>query len=225
MRIRCGASRCAFQIRCTERSETPATLAIIRPVQCVASPGGSPRVNPTTRSTMAGRQRRRAGLPGLVAQQAGDALLRPCCTDQRGGHIDPNSRRGSCDADRLRASELEHAVQSTNGDRDFCGLTIVCARTERIADHPFVARDRRLRLGPGVVAGSLLPAHTATFGDQLQMPVALGGLGRGGLTRHRARARWHNDGRLGMALGDRRVHVPAVIGTVAGERGDRHPST
>src|SRR3954453_8134906 len=94
----------------------------------------------------------------------------PCCTDQRGGHIDPNPRRGSCDADRLRASELEHAVQSTNGDRDFCGLTIVCARTERIADHPFVARDRRLRLGPGVVAGSLLPAYTATFGDQLQMP-------------------------------------------------------
>ena len=51
----------------------------------------------------------------------------PCCTDQRGGHIDPNSRRGSCDANRLRASELEHAVQSTNGDRDFSGLTTVGA--------------------------------------------------------------------------------------------------
>jgi hypothetical protein len=51
-----------------------------------------------------------------------------------------------------------------------------------------------------------------------QMPVALGG--RGGLTRHRARARWHNDGRLGMALGDRRVHVLPVIAAVAGERGD-----
>src|SRR4051812_22535723 len=109
--------------------------------------------------------------------------------DQRGGHIDPNSRRGSCDADGLRASELEHAVQSTNGDRDFCGLTIVCARTERIADHPFVARDRRLRLGPGVVAGSLRPAPTATFGAQLQMPVALGRRGRGGLPLGTALAR------------------------------------
>src|SRR3954447_5019920 len=127
-------------------------------------------------------------------------------------------RCGQTPGVRARACGSEHEPQWPSR---WPGLTIIRVRTERIADHPFVARDRRLRLGPGVVAGSLLPAHTATFGDQLQMPVALGGLGRGGLTRHRARARWHNDGRLGMALGDRRVHVPAVIGTVAGERGDR----
>ena len=95
--------------------------------------------------------------------------------DQGDGHIDPSSRRGSCDADGLRASELEHAVQSTNGNGHLGGLTTLRARTECIADHPFVARDRRLYLGSGVVAGSLLPADTATLGDQLQMPVALVG--------------------------------------------------
>ena len=40
--------------------------------------------------------------------------------DQRDGRIDPNAHlAGSCDADGLRASELQHAVQGTNGDRDF----------------------------------------------------------------------------------------------------------
>jgi hypothetical protein len=40
--------------RCTERSDTPVAAAIARPVQCVASPGGSPSVSSTTRSTSAG---------------------------------------------------------------------------------------------------------------------------------------------------------------------------
>jgi hypothetical protein len=55
-------SRCAFQIRCTERKEMPAAFAIIRPVQCVVSPGGSSRVSSTTRSTVDAGS---GGMPGL----------------------------------------------------------------------------------------------------------------------------------------------------------------
>src|ERR1700751_3806789 len=40
-------------MRCTERSEMPLAAAIARPVQWVASPGGSVNVSSTTRSTSA----------------------------------------------------------------------------------------------------------------------------------------------------------------------------
>jgi hypothetical protein len=50
---------------------TPVAVAIALPVQCGASPGGSPSVSVTTRSTGAGG---RPGLLVFVAPQAGDAL-------------------------------------------------------------------------------------------------------------------------------------------------------
>ena len=62
VRTRCGASPCAAQIRCTERKEMPAAFAIARPVQWVASPGGSRRVSSTTRSTVAAGS---GGVPGF----------------------------------------------------------------------------------------------------------------------------------------------------------------
>jgi hypothetical protein len=40
-------------MRCTARNETPAASAIIRPVQWVASPGGSAQVSATTCCTLA----------------------------------------------------------------------------------------------------------------------------------------------------------------------------
>ena len=43
-RIRCGCRSSVCHIRCTERSEIAASLAIARPVQWVASPGGSEQV-------------------------------------------------------------------------------------------------------------------------------------------------------------------------------------
>ena len=46
------ATHCTAQIRCTERSEMPLALAIARPIQCVASPGGSAQVRVTTRCTV-----------------------------------------------------------------------------------------------------------------------------------------------------------------------------
>ena len=59
--MRCGARPCAAQMRCTERRLTPDALAIIRPVQCVVSPGGSDRVRSSTRRTASSGS---LGLPG-----------------------------------------------------------------------------------------------------------------------------------------------------------------
>ena len=56
---------------------------------------------------------------------------------------------------------------------------------------------------------------------QPEVPVALRRRGLGRPARHRVLARRHDDRRLGVALGDRPVHVLAVVGAVAGERGDR----
>src|SRR3954447_8438634 len=58
---RCGTSPCAFQIPCTAPRLMPTALAMARPVQWVASPGGASRVNSTTRSTVASDRR---GVPG-----------------------------------------------------------------------------------------------------------------------------------------------------------------
>src|SRR3954447_1801243 len=58
---RCGTSPCAFQIPCTAPRLMPTALALARPVQWVASPGGASRVNSTTRSTVASDRR---GVPG-----------------------------------------------------------------------------------------------------------------------------------------------------------------
>ena len=79
-------------------------LAIARPVQCVASPGGSAQVSATTRRTVASGVRGLPGSPGLVAQQPvdaglGEALLpapdrRPADSDPPGdlGHVQPLGR-------------------------------------------------------------------------------------------------------------------------------------
>jgi hypothetical protein len=49
-RTRCGCRPCERQMRCTELTLTPVSLAIASAVQCVVSPGGSLRVSATTRS-------------------------------------------------------------------------------------------------------------------------------------------------------------------------------
>ena len=49
-RTRCGCSPCARQMRWTELTLMPVAFAIMAPVQCVASPGGSASVSATTRA-------------------------------------------------------------------------------------------------------------------------------------------------------------------------------
>src|SRR5215212_1929133 len=40
-----------------------------------------------------------------------------CCMDRRCGRIEPDRCSGSCDADVLRASQLQHSVQHVGGGR------------------------------------------------------------------------------------------------------------
>ena len=98
----------------------------------------------------------------------------------------------------------------------------VRARAQRVADHPFVAARSPPRPWRAVVAGRLLPAHAPVLGD------AAADAGRAASARSRPsslgtarRARRHDDGRLGMALGDAGVDALPVVRAVAGERGDR----
>src|SRR5215469_3214422 len=82
VRSRCGCSLCLRQMRCTLPTEMPMALAIARPVQWVAWCGGSVQVSATTRAVVFRRDRRLAGLAGLVPQQTfdpglGKALLPP----------------------------------------------------------------------------------------------------------------------------------------------------
>ena len=73
-RTRCGCRPCAAQIRCTERSEMPVAAAIARPVQCVASPGGSARVSSTTRSICGGNAADRTNLLDIESVQCNQVL-------------------------------------------------------------------------------------------------------------------------------------------------------
>ena len=56
------------------------------------------------------------------------------------------------DTDIPRASEPQHPVQGSSGEGDLGRLGLVCARAKDIADHALVAADRRLDLGPQIVA-------------------------------------------------------------------------
>ena len=80
----------------------------------------------------------------------------------------------SSDADGLRASKLEHAVQGMNGDGHFGRTTPIRSRTQRIPDHSFEAADGGLHQSPSSVPGPRLPTHASMLGDALEMPIALG---------------------------------------------------
>src|SRR6266496_2959569 len=62
VRTRCGASWWASRKRCTDRKLTPAAFASVRPVQCVASPGGGPVTRSMTSCTVSAGS---GTLPGL----------------------------------------------------------------------------------------------------------------------------------------------------------------
>src|SRR3954471_21531394 len=131
------------------------------------------------------------------------------------------SRLRSGDADRFRASHLQHAVQDRDGDVDLGGLTLVCAHAQPVADHPLEAADCGFGQRPAVIAGGLLPAHPALLGNKLEVAVALCRRGFGRLARHRARARRYNDPSAGMALGDRAGDAVLVVRSVTRERSNR----
>src|SRR4051794_24382754 len=80
-------------------------------------------------------------------------------------------------ADGVRASKAEHSVERLDGDLGFDLLGRPGLGAQGVADHALVSTHRRLRLGPLIVAGGLLPAHAAALGDGLQMTIALRRIG------------------------------------------------
>jgi hypothetical protein len=52
-------------------------------------------------------------------------VMAPCCMGGRCGRIEPYPCSGSCGADILRASEVEHSVQHVGGDRHLDRLSPV----------------------------------------------------------------------------------------------------
>src|SRR2546423_9091303 len=57
-----------------------------------------------------------------------------------------------CDADRDRASELQHAVQDMDGDGNLSDTTLILAVAQPIADHLLIAPDGSLDPATRVVA-------------------------------------------------------------------------
>src|SRR5215207_6680832 len=133
----------------------------------------------------------------------------------------PQPCLGSGDADVGRASELQHAVQDLDGDGRLGRPTLVRVRGQPVPDQALVAPNGCLGAGPLRVSGPLLPSHPALLGDELEMAVALCRHGLGRRAGHRRGARGYDNGRLWITLGDTGVDAVLVVGTVAGERGDR----
>src|SRR5207248_10583440 len=85
---------------------------------------------------------------------------------------------------------------------------------------PFPAADIGFHQGTPVVPRRFLPAHTAMFGNRLQMPVTRSGRILGRLARHTTRTWWHDDRGIGMAGSDLAVDTVLVVCAIAGHRSD-----
>src|SRR4051795_11762557 len=99
----------------------------------------------------------------------------PWCTDQGCGRNDPYPVLGLCDADGLRASQLQHAVQDLDRHVHLSRPTLIRTRAQPVPDHALEPADGGLGPGTAVVARDLLPAHPARLGDELQVAVPLRG--------------------------------------------------
>jgi HEPN domain-containing protein len=104
------------------------------------------------------------------------------CTEARGRGIPLLfcflTRRG-------RSPGAEHAIEGLSGNLGFDLLGRPALGAQGAADHSLVSAHRGLRLGPLIVARSLLPAHAAALGDDLEMVVARRRIGFRRRARHR----------------------------------------
>ena len=133
-----------------------------------------------------------AGIPQV-------SLARRCCMDRRCGRADPSPVWSSGDADGVRASQLQHAVEDMDGDLHLGRPPLIHVRAQPVADHLLEARNARFGQGAPGVARRFLPGHAAAPSNVPEMAVALRGCGLGRLARHRIRARRHDHGRVRMA--------------------------
>ena len=114
--------------------------------------------------------------------------------------------------------EFKHLVQCIDGNLALARSTLIGARSKTITYDPFEAANVRLNQSTPVVVRSLLPSHAAVLGDGLQVPISHRRCRLRGVARHRARARWHDDGRLGISRHDFTVDAVSIVSTVGGER-------
>src|SRR5208282_1863864 len=86
---------------------------------------------------------------------------RRCCTDRRLGCCTPQPHLSSCEADGDRASQLQHAVQSMDGDANLGGAAAVFAKAQTVTDHLFVASDGGLVFSLAAISASAAPEASA----------------------------------------------------------------
>ena len=91
------------------------------------------------------------------------------------------------DADGIRASCIDHAVEDSDADGSFGLLTGQLAGMEMVAEGAFVSRHRGFRLGPFAIVGFPLPAQASLVGKGLDMAITLRQVGA--LSRHRRTSR------------------------------------
>src|SRR3954453_2499983 len=75
----------------------------------------------------------------------------PCCMDRRCERTEPDPCSGSCDADVLRAPQLQHSVQHADGDGHLTRLSPVRLRPQPLANDALPARHIRLHQGAPVI--------------------------------------------------------------------------
>src|SRR3954465_13743269 len=133
----------------------------------------------------------------------------------------PLPRPGSGDADGLRASQLQHAVQHLDRHVHLSRPTLIRTRAQPPRAPALEPAGGGLGSGARVVARGLLPAHPALLGDELQVAVPLRRrrLGRG--AGHGGRARRNDDVRARVALGHGGVNALLVVRAVRRGGGDR----
>jgi hypothetical protein len=132
-----------------------------------------------------------------------------------GGKGGPSPHGWSGDADGVRTSEVEHAVEHRGGDGDLDSLRLIGMEAQRVADHLLPAPDLALDPGPLVVAAVPLPDHPSCLGDPLDVTVALSGSGVRRVGEHGIGTRRHDHRCIGMALVHGGVDAGAVVRILA----------
>src|SRR3954453_2616442 len=133
----------------------------------------------------------------------------------------PPTPSGSGDADVLRASQLQHAVQDVDRHVHLRRPTLIRMRVQPVANHLLPSADGSLGPGAVCVPRRCLPGRAPVLGDELEVAVALRRRALSRLAWHGRRARRYDDGRLGVALPDAGVNTILVVRTIAREGGHR----
>src|SRR3954462_6787357 len=92
-------------------------------------------------------------------------MISPCCMDRRYGRTEPEPCSGLCDADVLRASQLQHSVQHVGRNGYLARLTLVRLEAQLVTDDAFPSRDIDLHESAPAIPRRSLPAHATALGN------------------------------------------------------------